>query len=390
MTEEIDHIVQLIVKRLKGQLSSDEAETLKRWSETHPIRGQTQSELGEISNLSKILQEWKQHDNRQIDSRLEKEFPGITAARETHSLGNRAAHRLHFLKTAWVRYAAAIIILFGIGAYLWSTTETQTPPITKTRQVPITNDRLPGSDRAILTLSTGKQVQLNRGTAETILDGTLSIENSNGRLIYKQGDKVAINTMSTPNGGQYQLTLADGTKVWLNAASSITYPTAFAGTSREVSITGEAYFEVTRNHKQPFIVKTLKEEVTVLGTSFNVNAYAEEPAMKTSLIQGSVKVGKVVIRPGYAYINGKVIPTDIEQDVAWKNGAFNFRNVDTEAAFRQLARWYNVEVRFAGAVPSKLGGKIGRDLNLSQVVKALEDIGIHTRIEGNTMVVLPE
>jgi transmembrane sensor len=300
-------------------------------------------------------------------------------------------HRVHFLRTAWVRYAAAIIIILSTGAYLWNTQQKDKPLITETKRVPVKNDILPGSDRAVLTLSTGQQVILDSAASETIKDGTLSIKNNNGQLIYKQGDRVAMNTMSTPKGGHYQLTLADGTKVWLNAASSITYPTAFVGTLREVSITGEAYFEVTRNPKQPFVVKTSKEAVTVLGTSFNVNAYADEPAMKTSLLEGAVKVGNSFLRPGQAYLNGKVVPTNLDQDLAWKNGAFNFQGMDLTAAFRLLGRWYSVDVEYSGALPTKkIRGEIGRNLSLSEVLKTLSELGIHTRIEGTTLVVLPD
>jgi transmembrane sensor len=302
------------------------------------------------------------------------------------------AHRVRFLKTAWVRFAAAVIILFGIGAYLWNTQQRKTPASTAEASAKVVkNDILPGSDRAVLTLSTGQQVILDSAASETIKDGTLSIKNNNGQLIYKQGDRVAMNTMSTPKGGQYQLTLADGTKVWLNAASSITYPTAFTGTLREVSITGEAYFEVTRNPKQPFVVKTPKEAITVLGTSFNVNAYADEPAMKTSLLEGSVKVGNAVLRPGQAYVNGKVVATNLDQDVAWKNGVFNFEGMELKAAFRLLGRWYNVDIKYAAEVPAKkIRGGMGHDLTLLEVLESLRDVGINMQIEGNTLVVLPE
>jgi transmembrane sensor len=289
----------------------------------------------------------------------------------------------------WLRYAAAIVLLCGMGAYLWNTQKEKPASTTEASAKALKNDIAAGSSKAVLTLSDGRKVELTPDNA-IIQETGIAIQNANGRLEYGKAEKMVFNTMSTPRGGQYQLNLPDGTNVWLNAESSITYPTAFANNRREVTITGEAYFEVTKNAAKPFMVKTPKEEITVLGTSFNVNAYSEEPAMKTSLVEGSVKVGKVVIQPGQACLNGKVISTDLGQDVAWKNGAFNFRNMDTEAAFRQLGRWYNVEIRFAGAVPSRLGGEIGRDLNLSQVVIALEDIGIRTRIEGSTLVVLPE
>lgn len=302
------------------------------------------------------------------------------------SVGKPRVHRLHFLKTAWVRYAAAIIILFGIGAYLWNTTQKKNPQITEAKPAPVQHDIQPGKDRAILTLSNGQQVVLDKAASETIKDGTLSIENNDGQLIYKKGDKVAMNTMSTPKGGQYQLTLADGTKVWLNAASSITYPTAFTGTSREVTVTGEAYFQVTANAKQPFHVKTSDETITVLGTEFNVNTYE---VMKTSLVTGSVKIGAAVLKPGQAYSSGKVSNTNIDQDIAWKNGYFSLEGKSVREIMQELSRWYDIEVVYdEGVADQELAGKIGRNLNLSDVIDGLQKLGIKLRIEGTRRVVV--
>jgi transmembrane sensor len=305
--------------------------------------------------------------------------------RQYESSAGKYVHRVHLLKTAWVRYAAAIIVLFGIGAYLWNTGQKRAPASTaETSAKVVKNDIRPGSDRAVLTLSNGEQVQLNRATAETIHDGTLSIENNKGQLIYTQTDMVATNTMSTPKGGQYQLTLADGTKVWLNAASSITYPTAFTGTSREVSITGEAYFEVARNPQQPFIVKTPKDEITVLGTEFNINAYHDEASVKTSLIDGSVKISNVTLKPGQAYTNGTVVITNLEQDVAWKNGIFNVENLTVEQAMRQISRWYNVEIIYDnGPIKTRLSGKIDRNLTLMDLLQGLEGMGATFKLIEN-------
>ncbi len=176
-------------------------------------------------------------------------------------------HRIHLLKTAWFRYptslklrwakyAAAIVIMFGIGAYLWnqqySSKSTSSSSVLKERNK--TYDILPGSNKAMLTLSNGQQIQLDNASSETIQDGAFSIKNNNGRLSYTNVEIAATNTMTTPKGGQYKLTLSDGTNVWLNAVSSITYPTAFKGQTREVSITGEVYFEVARNASKPFKV----------------------------------------------------------------------------------------------------------------------------------------
>jgi ferric-dicitrate binding protein FerR (iron transport regulator) len=192
--------------------------------------------------------------------------------------------------------------------------------------------------------------------------------------------------MTTPRGGQYQLTMPDGTQVWLNAASSITYPTVFTGKTRNVSITGEAYFEVRHNASKPFIVETPADRVEVLGTRFNVNAYADEPGVKISLLAGSVRVAGHVLRPGEAYSKGHVTATNVQQDVAWKNGAFSFSRSDLRAAMRQLARWYDIDIRYANDPSEKfISGNIGRDLRLSEVMSGLEGLGIRSRLDGRTL-----
>jgi transmembrane sensor len=301
-------------------------------------------------------------------------------------------HRIHFLRTAWSRYAAAVLIIFAIGAYLWNTQKQKEKPVVAQTQDPnpVKNDVLPGSDKAILTLSNGNKIELSATGGKTIKDGSLAIQNQEGALTYGETDVVVYNTMSTPKGGQYELILPDRTHVWLNAASSITYPTAFNGKTREVTVTGECYFEVEKDRKKPFIVKTPKEDIQVLGTHFNVNAYADEASIKTSLLEGAVKVGEKILKPGQAYVNGSIIQTDVNQDVAWKNGILNFNNITLEEAMRQISRWYDVEVIYEKGIPKmKFGGEMGRDLTLGQVTKALSVMGVKFRIEGRKLIVTP-
>ncbi|MBO9571593.1 MAG: FecR domain-containing protein, partial [Chitinophagaceae bacterium] len=231
----------------------------------------------------------------------------------------------------WAKYAAAVILIIAGIALYYNFSHNSQPENKVVQNVPPASDKQdvsPGYNRAVLTLSDGNKIELDSAASETIKDGALSIENNNGQLIYaspfspfEKGGRSDVrsreiaggfNTMTTPKGGQYQLTLSDGTKVWLNAASSITYPITFTEKNRTVSITGEAYFEVAKNKTKPFIVKTTTDEITVLGTSFNVNAYADEKAMKTSLIEGSIKIGGTILQPGSAYVNGKIIKTDIQ------------------------------------------------------------------------------
>ena len=299
-------------------------------------------------------------------------------------------HRIHFLKTAWFRYAAAAILVIGVAAYLRNTQEKKNAETAQSNPVPVQNDVLPGSDKAILTLSNGQKVMLDSTAQQTITDGKLSINNKNGMLTYGKSAIVVYNTISTPKGGQYRLTLPDGTSVWLNAASSITYPTAFPGKDRMVSITGEAYFEVAKNLTKPFTVKTYKDEITVLGTSFNVNSYQDESIVKTSLLEGAVRIGDKVLKPGQAYLDGKVTETNLDQDLAWKNGVFNFNKADLPAVMRQLSRWYDIEVEYPSTLADKrFGGKMGRDLTLLQVLKLLNGVDMHFRLEDRTIVATP-
>jgi transmembrane sensor len=295
------------------------------------------------------------------------------------------AHRIHFLKTAWFRYAAVFILIFGIVAYLWS--HNKPTKTTTSEKIVAQQEILPGSNKAILTLSDGLQVELNNKTTN-INEAGINIINTAGKLKYGKADRVVMNTMSTPNGGQYQLTLPDGSRVWLNAASSITYPTAFTNNTREVQITGEAYFEIAQNKSQPFIVKTTLAQITVLGTSFNVNNYPDEPGGKISIASGAVKINNQLLAPGQAFINGKIISTDINQDIAWKNGYFNMQGVDIKTVMRSIARWYDVDVLYQKNITHKFYIKFARITPLSDVIKILEATGrVHLSLKGKTLII---
>ncbi len=177
-------------------------------------------------------------------------------------------------------------------------------------------------------------------TEQLIADGKISINKERGVITYNTGltsenSPKGFNIMSTPKGGQYRLVLPDGSKVWLNSASSLKYPTVFNGKERIVELIGEGYFEIKENKAKPFIVKADKEEIRVLGTQFNVNAYPDEPSQKTSLLEGSVKIHDKILKPGQAFLNGKIVFTDLQKDIAWKNGVFNFNDATVEEAMRR-------------------------------------------------------
>jgi ferric-dicitrate binding protein FerR (iron transport regulator) len=218
---------------------------------------------------------------------------------------------------------------------------------------------------------------------------------------------VLYNSVTTPRGGQYQVTLSDGTIAWLNAASSIRFPVAFNGKERRVEISGEVYFEVaalplSSGQKMPFKVKIGdKAEVEVLGTHFNINAYADEPTINTTLLEGSIKViglihndSRIIIPGEQAMLNAnnqikinKV--ANVEQAIAWKNGIFNFENANLEMSLRQIARWYDLDIIFEGPIPQRqFSGEMQRSLRISQVLKLLETNNVYCRIEGRKLIVL--
>jgi transmembrane sensor len=312
-------------------------------------------------------------------------------------------------KSLWLRVAAAAAVLVFLSAGLYfmfnGANGGRNSVVYKT-------DIKPGSNQAILTLASGKTIVLTGAkNGELANDGNAIISKAaNGEVTYNANDttnqtSIAFNTMTTPRSGQYHLVLADGTNVWLNAESSIKYPTVFAGSERKVEITGEAYFEVAHNAAKPFRVVTNGQVVEVLGTHFNVNAYADEPVVKTTLLEGSVKVMQnenvALLIPGQqAQVNRgainaaiKVIENaDTDEATAWKNGLFQFNKASIESIMRQASRWYNVEVSYTdNKRPVKtFTGNISRNSNLSQLLEILSYTGSRFEIDGKKIIVKTE
>lgn len=295
----------------------------------------------------------------------------------------------------WLRYAAACLLLFSIGAYFWW-------PKNDMRTVA---DIAPGNTKATLTLANGTIVTLDSAGHQSIQQGKTAVLQQGGLLQYDAGDagnEVQYNMLTTPRGGQFRIILPDGSKVWLNAASSIRYPTAFAGKERLVEITGEAYFEVVHHSDMPFIVQMQKgNKVEVLGTHFNINTYPDEPSMQTTLLEGAVRIsnatGQSVLSPGQqAQVaennNIRIVQAkNTAQVIAWKDGLFNFDDASLEDVMRQLSRWYDIEVVYEKGVPNiGFGGKIGRDLSLTNVLGILERAEVHFKLEeGRKLIVTP-
>lgn len=308
--------------------------------------------------------------------------------------------------TRW-RMAASVVVLLGAGLYLFFANRSEKKLETfaaANRQV--VYDIAPGRNNAVITMSDGTKMNL-----DSIADGKIGQEENtkviklDGRLSYKSAGinrRVLYNTISTVRGNQYSLVLPDGTKVWLNAESSITFPTAFTDNQRNVKISGEAYLEVAKNKHMPFKVSFSDgAEIEVLGTHFNISSYKDEPGARATLLEGKIRISRghkmSLLKPGeQAYIKGDnpfqiIKDVDVEAAVAWKNGFFSFSDADIQTVMHHLARWYDLDVTYKGAIgKERFSGEIDRTLTLVSVLKILEKTKVHFRIEkNNQLIILP-
>lgn len=310
-------------------------------------------------------------------------------------------------RIGWRQYsaAAALIILFAGGIYYWNNKKQAEFNSQVNHTNGIKHDILPVSATPLLTLSDGRVIQL-----DSVKPGTLArlglasvVKTDSSQLNYHtsiQGDAlVGFNKLDIPKGCQYRLVLPDGSTVWLNAASSLRYPISFAGKDRRVDLSGEAYFEITKNKEKPFLVQAGGSVVRVLGTHFNVNAYPDEPVLKTTLVEGSVslKTGKdsTVIKPGEeARLDNEgrihTITVNTEGVIAWKDKLFWFQSASFEQIMRQLSRWYDIKVIYQGKPSQTYTGILPTNLPLSNLLGILEKGGnVHFSIEGNKVTVRP-
>lgn len=297
-------------------------------------------------------------------------------------------------KTIYWLAAALFIALAGAFTYLLLTKEQ--PHATGTIAQRYKNDLAPGRDKAVLKLSDGKVIELDEKTSGAIdnQDGAV-ISRNDGWLRYTASKTARYNDLYTPVGAQIKLLLEDGTKVWLDASSSIHYPTTFLSGQREVTVTGQAYFEVAPNTRQPFIVHAKDQTIRVLGTQFNVNAYGSATASaRTTLQQGSVLVtsgtGQLKLQPGQQADGAtRRNDVDMEEIVAWKNGEFRFNGASINAIMDQLARWYGADIRYKDDIKEEFVAKIARNMPLSKVLQYLEATGqVRFQVEGKTITVM--
>jgi len=315
----------------------------------------------------------------------------------------------------WYAAAASVLIALVSGVWFWSYIKkgehrTAVAAVKKSR---IANDVKPGGNKAILTLANGSAVTLDSAQNGSLgmQDNMKIVKKANGLLTYEKEGKASgngqplYNMISTPRGGQYQVVLPDGSKVWLNASSSLRFPTDFTMTGRTVEISGEAYFEIAKDPSRPFKVSILTSrgagahQVEVLGTSFDVMAYNDEGMVQTTLVDGAVKVkngrAENMLEPGEQAQSAMdreathvVKDADVAKAIAWKNGYFNFNKESLQTVMRQLARWYDVEVSYIGSQDDRVFfGGMQRDLPLSSVFKILEKSGVQFSIEGKKVIV---
>lgn len=302
------------------------------------------------------------------------------------------------------RLAAAACLLLALGTLLWwfNMRKPDTRPIAN---VPTTDIPAPTRNHATITLADGRTVDLDSaGNGQLAQQGTIKlVKLASGQIAYQTSDgqiikELQYNTLSNPRGSKViDIRLSDGSQVWLNAGSSITYPVAFPGNERKVELNGEGYFEVARDKAAKFIVSSNDVSTEVLGTHFNVNAYDNEEAIKVTLLEGAVRTGNkngtVVIAPGQQAVaeKGSMKVNDspnLDQVMAWKNGVFNFNQLSIDEVMSQIENWYDIKVEYQSGKPNaRLFGEMGRDLSLLEVLQSLKDVGIHCRLEGKVVTI---
>jgi transmembrane sensor len=380
-----EQYILLYEKYLAGQCTPQEEEALMQYQDRFNMQDSSQPGLTPDDRNAR----------KQIYSRI--------ASTIKHNQEEKPIVRVRVLNWWW---AAAAVVLLAAGTFAILNTGNKPEQTIAVSPKKAVKPIVPGTNTAVLTLADGSTVILDK-TANGLVAraGNVSIKKlKNGQLAYTADgsdqavDPNALNTISVPRGGQYAIILPDGTNVWLNAESSLTYPVAFTGKQRKVVLKGEGYFEVAKDKDMPFTVHTDNADVNVLGTHFNVNAYADDDNVKTTLLEGSVRLnGKgatTLLIPGEQGIvaDGGISKkqVNVNQVVAWKMGYFVFRNDNIKDIMRQISRWYDVEVEFRGNMAGKtFGGTYSKNKDINELLKGLELTGtIHFKIEGRRIIVM--
>lgn len=387
-----EEVQKLVEKYLHNIASKEETDKLFRWYQSESSR-----------DAEWVVDNFE--DEQLLESRLYAKI-----MKHDHAESRMPVKKLFYKLTI----AATILVFFVSGLYFYSNkVQLQAEVPAKVSAKPKPNDIQPGGHKAILTLADGTKILLDDSRNGIIVDqGGIKVhKNSNGIIEYTVSNlnnsaanesevvQNIYNTIQTPVGGKYQLNLADGSKVWLNSASSLRFPVFFTDDTREVELKGEAYFEVSKDIHKKFSVRSRNQSVEVLGTHFNINAYSDEPSITTTLLEGEVRVTELnsnnsqILKPGeQSKVDRsiKIKRADTQAEVAWKEGYFYFKNADVETVMRQLGRWYGVTARYEGVFPEKhFAGSISTNLTLLEVLEILEKSNIHFRLEGKEVIVIP-
>ena len=419
MTHHPDRIIQLIIRQLNNELDPVGWAELQQWMNESDLNRQAIEDFLSDDSLKKGVGNLYQLRAR-IWQRLDRQMSGDQPAApgDPFAAGDPFAvthpQPVIPMKPAGWRYAAAAVVLIILVTGGFLALDRQ-PPVTTagSKTTAVTgkdtsrHDVLPGGNKAVLILAGGPTIILDSARTGflTSLGHTKVVKVNKGELAYHPATdrdtlSEGLNMLRTPRGGQYSLILPDGSRIWLNAASSIQFPTAFRGSERKVTVTGEVYFEVAKNASQPFIVDIdHRMQVQVLGTSFNVNAYTDEASVNTTLLEGAVRIagaGRTTLlepdQQSRIYNDGRSEvkrQVDTRAVVAWKNGNFQFDSDDIRSIMRQISRWYDVEVVYSGEVPgSTYSGEVSRNTNLVNVLKILSLSGVRFTVNNDRVTVM--
>lgn len=386
---DIEQAKEILQRYREGNSSLSENELMEKWYTQLVATGRLQWTEDEKELMQQI-----------VEARILNEINGSEVNKSEIKLKRTVSLLPHFHWWA----AASIIFLLGVAGYFIVYKKTKS----QLAKIEFEDIKAPRATKATITLANGQKVYLDSaGSGALAVQGSIKLVMlPGGEIAYRQNrekgsGQIQYNTLSNPRGSRViNMVLADGSKVWLNAASSLTYPVSFHSHERKVSVTGEAYFEVFHDASKPFIVNNGSTNIKVLGTHFNVNAFEDnDNDIKVALLEGSVKINNGhasgLLKPGQeASVSNEIkIEDDIDMDkvMAWKNGYFGFDNASLQSVLKQISRWYDVDVIYAGSNQSRsFVGELQRDLNLSEILKILERNKVKFSLEGKRLIVMPD